>query len=210
MRRDLIVAFLIVLSAHIGVAMVPKHGAKRKQVEDEGPVVKIVIPPLPPPEDEPIKNDEQEEAQVLAPPTLADIPTTVPVDAFVTPVEPPPPQGLNVVGVNVTVPRANLRGVKIFDLADLDQQPMARFQSPINYPFEMKRNGTTGTVQVAFVCDYEGHVQDAHVAVSSGSNELDQAAVAGVSKWLFKPGRKGGHAVSARMEVPIAFNLNGD
>jgi len=210
MRRDIIIAFLIVLSAHIGVAMVPKHNAKRKQVEDTTPVVQIEIPPMPPDDVEQVKNDEADETPVINPPSLADIPTTVPVDAFVTPVEPPPPQGLNVTGVNVTVPRANLKGVKIFDLADLDQQPVARFQSPINYPFEMKRNGTTGTVQVSFVCDYEGHVQDAHVAVSSGSNELDQAAVAGVSKWLFKPGRRGGHAVNARMEVPIAFDLNGD
>jgi protein TonB len=125
-------------------------------------------------------------------------------------VEPPQPKGLNVGGVNVTVPRNTLKGGKIFDLADLDQQPVARFQSPINYPFEMKRNGTTGTVQVAFICDIEGHVQEAHVAVSSGSNELDQAAVSGVAKWVFKPGRRGGHAVNVRMEVPIAFNFDSD
>jgi protein TonB len=210
MRRDIIIAFLIVLSVHIGVALVPKHGAKRKQLEDDAPVVKIVIPPMPPPEDEPVKNEDQDETPVITPPSLADIPTTVPVDAFVTPVEPPQPQSLNVGGVNVSVPRANLKGVKIFDLADLDQQPVVRFQSPINYPFEMKRNGTTGTVQVGFICDSEGHVEDAHVNVSSGSNELDQAAVSGVSKWIFKPGRRGGHAVNARMEVPIAFNLDSE
>jgi protein TonB len=207
MRRDIIIAFLIVLSAHIGVALVPKHGVKRKLAEDDSPKVTIVIPPMPI-EDEPVKNDEPDEAPVVAPPALADIPTTVPVDAFVTPVEPPQPANLNVGSANVSVPRANLKGVKIFDLADLDQQPVARFQSPINYPFEMKRNGTVGTVQVGFICDSEGHVQDAHVLVSSGSNELDQAAVSGVSKWIFKPGKRGGHAVNARMEIPIAFKLD--
>jgi protein TonB len=187
--------------------MVPKFNAKRAQVEDDAAVVKIVIPPMPPP-DEPEKEPDQTETPVVAPPALADIPTTVPVDAFVTPVEPPPPQGLNVGNVNINVQRANLKNVRVFDLADLDQQPVERFRSPINYPPEMRVNGTTGTVQVGFICDAEGHVQDAHVVSSSGSNELDQAAVSGVSRWIFKPGRKGGKAVAAHMEVPIAFNLD--
>ncbi len=133
----------------------------------------------------------------------------MPVDAFVTPVEPPPPSNLNVGNVDINLQRANLKGVKIFDLADLDQPPSARFQPSPQYPAELKINGTTGTVIVDYICDYQGRVQDAYVKTSSGSNELDQAAVAGVSKWIFKPGRKGGHAVNVRMEVPIAFDLNG-
>ncbi len=207
MRRDIIIAFALVLGIHVAVALVPHRTLKRAQVEDDGPLVKIVIPPMPPP-DEPEKEPDPTDTPVIPPPALADIPTTVPVDAFVTPVEPPPPQGLNVGNVNISVQRANLSGVKIFNLADLDQQPVARFQPEPNYPSEMNRNGTTGTVTVGFVCDSDGHVEGAHVVTSSGSNELDQAAVAGVAKWLFKPGRKGGHAVPARMEVPIAFNLD--
>ncbi|HXB02068.1 MAG TPA: energy transducer TonB [Opitutaceae bacterium] len=209
MRRDTLIAFLLVLGIHVGVAMVPKTTAKRAVVEDDGPLIKIVIPPLPPP-DEPEKEQEQTDTPIVAPPALADIPTTVPVDAFVTPVEPPPPSSLNLGNVNINVQRANLKNVKIFDLADLDQVPAARFQAQPQYPPEMRINGTTGTVHVGFICDAEGHVQEAHVVSSSGSNELDQAAITAVSKWIFKPGRKGGHAVNTRMEVPIAFDLNGD
>ncbi|HWZ93651.1 MAG TPA: TonB family protein [Opitutaceae bacterium] len=208
MRRDTLIAFLLVLGIHVSVAMVPHRTAKHVKVEDDGPMVKIVIPPPPPP-DEPIKEPEPTDTPVIAPPALADIPTTVPVDAFVTPVEPPPPQNLNVGNVNINVQRANLKNAKIFDLADLDQQPVERFRVPINYPASLRVSGISGTTIVDFICDPEGHVQDAHVKTSSGSNELDQAAVAGVSRWTFKPGRKGGHAVNVRMEVPIGFDLNG-
>jgi protein TonB len=207
MRRDTLIAFLLVLGIHVAVAMVPHRTAKRAQVEDDGPVVKITIPPMPPP-DEPEKEPEQTDTPVIAPPALADIPTTVPVDAFVTPTEPPRPQGLNVGNVNINVQRTNLKNVKIFDLADLDQIPSARFQPAPQYPFDMSRSNIGGTVVVDYICDSDGHVQDAHVASSSGSAELDQAAVAGVSKWIFKPGRKGGHAVNTRMEVPIGFNID--
>jgi protein TonB len=207
MRRDTLIAFLLVLGIHAGVAMVHKSPPKHVLVEDDGPVVKIIIPPPPPP-DEPEKEPDQTDTPVIAPPALADIPTTVPVDAFVTPVEPPPPSSLNVGNVNINVQRTNLKNVKIFDLADLDQQPVERFRAPVNYPPEMRLSNTGGTVEVGFICDSEGHVNDAHVVTSSGYNELDQAAVAGVSKWIFKAGRKGGHAVSVRMEVPIVFNID--
>jgi protein TonB len=209
MRRDTLIAFLLVLGIHVGVAMVPKHSAKRALVEDDAPLIKIVIPPLPPP-DEPEKEPEQTETPIVAPPALADIPTTVPVDAFVTPVEPPPLSSLNVGNVNINLQRANLKNVKIFDLADLDQVPVLRFKAQIIYPPELRINGTTGTTTVGFICDPEGHVQNAHVDISSGSNELDQAAVTGVSNCIFKPGRKGGHAVYTKMQVPILFSLNGD
>jgi protein TonB len=206
MRRDTLIAFLLVLGIHVGVAMVHKGAPKHVQVDEDSGLIKIIIPPPPPP-DEPEKEPDQTDTPVIAPPALADIPTTVPVDAFVTPVEPPPPQGLNVGNVNINVQRTNLHNVQIFNLADLDQQPVPRFQPPPQYPFEMSRSGIQGTVQVGFICDSEGHVQEAHVVGSSGSNELDQAAISGVSKWIFKAGRKSGHAVNVRMEVPIAFNL---
>jgi len=207
MSRDTLIAFLLVLGVHVGVAMVPHYTAKHVQAADDDAVVKITLPPPPPP-DEPDKEPEQTDTPIVAPPALADIPTTVPVDAFVTPVEPPPLQGLNAGNVNINLQRANLKNVRIFNLSDLDQQPVPRFQPPPRYPFDMSRAGTTGTVVVGFICDSDGHVQDPHVATSSGYNELDQAAVAGVAKWLFKPGRKGGHAVNTRMEIPIAFNLD--
>jgi protein TonB len=90
------------------------------------------------------------------------------------------------------------KSAQIFNLSDLDQQPIPRFGDP-KFPFEMKFNDVPGTFEVGFICDTEGHVRDAHVINSSGSSALDQATVAGVSKWRFKPGMKDGHAVNVRM-----------
>src|SRR6266566_5518498 len=72
MRRDTLIAFLLVLGIHVGVAMVPPHTTKHAVVEDDTPLIKIVIPPLPPP-DEPEKEPEQTETPIVAPPALADI-----------------------------------------------------------------------------------------------------------------------------------------
>jgi len=93
-------------------------------------------------------------------------------------------------------------GAQIFELADLDQRPIMRSPGPGPAPFdhtEMKFEDVPGTFEVGFICDTEGHVRDAHVVTSSGTSALDQAAVAGVSKWMFKPGMKDGHAVNVRM-----------
>ncbi|HXC01266.1 MAG TPA: energy transducer TonB [Opitutaceae bacterium] len=110
--------------------------------------------------------------------------------------------------VNTNVQLTNLNGVKVFDLADLDQQPVIRFRPWPDYPAEMKVNGITGTTTVGFICDAEGRVENVQVVTSSGSSELDQAAVNAVSRWIFEPGRKGGHAVNSRMTFPIAFTLD--
>jgi TonB family protein len=109
---------------------------------------------------------------------------------------------------SIPVALADLNGLPVINLAELEQQPVIRFRPPINYPVKMRGNGVTGTVQVGFVCDTEGCVRDTHVVASSGSSELDQAAVEGISTWIFKPGRKDGHPVNVRMEVPITFDLN--
>ncbi len=109
--------------------------------------------------------------------------------------------------MNSNVQRTNLKEVKIFDLADLDEQPVPRFEPPPVYPTEMAQSGIQCTVQVGFICDSEGYVQEAHVVISSGYDKLDQAAIDAVSKWIYKPGRESGHAVNTRMEAPVAFNL---
>ena len=38
--------------------------------------------------------------------------------------------------------------------------------------------------------------------------QFEAAAVQAVSKWKFKPGRKGGRDVPTHMQVPIVFTLN--
>ena len=94
----------------------------------------------------------------------------------------------------------------LFNLSDLDQVPVPSFQSRPVYPFEMRRAGITGEVVVGFIVDSTGAVRDAY-AVRSTQREFDAAAVQAVTKWKFRPGRRGGRAVNTRMQVPIVFSI---
>ena len=99
------------------------------------------------------------------------------------------------------------RGMKVFDISMLDQTPVPKFQARPQYPFEMRRAGIAGEVVVDFIVDTNGDVQNAY-ALRSSQREFEAAAVAAVSKWKFKPGRKGGRDVPTHMQVPIVFTLN--
>ncbi|MGH7947560.1 MAG: TonB family protein, partial [Opitutaceae bacterium] len=97
---------------------------------------------------------------------------------------------------------------QVFGISMLDQTPVARFQSRPQYPFEMRRAGISGEVVVDFVVDTNGDVQNAR-PIRSSQQEFEAAAVQAVSKWKFKPGRKGGSDVLTHMQVPIVFSLEG-
>lgn len=59
---------------------------------------------------------------------------------------------------------------------------------------------------VGFIVNSNGDVVEA-TALKSSQREFEAAAVQAVSKWKFKPGRKGGKAVNTRMQVPIVFSI---
>lgn len=96
----------------------------------------------------------------------------------------------------------------VFDISMLDHTPVARFQARPQYPFEMRRAGINGEVVVDFVVDTNGDVTDAY-ALRSSRKEFEAAAVQAVSKWKFKPGRKGGQDVNTHLQIPIVFSLAG-
>ena len=59
----------------------------------------------------------------------------------------------------------------------------------------MRRAGITGEVTVGFIVDSDGDVQNAYV-VSPSQREFEAAALQAVSKWKFRPGKKGGKSVN--------------
>jgi protein TonB len=96
---------------------------------------------------------------------------------------------------------------KIFNLADLDRIPEPILQPAPQYPIAMRRDALTATVRVEFIVGTDGRVLDA-VVVETTHHGFDEAAVAGVSKWKFKPGMKAGRKVNTRMAVPIVFKFS--
>lgn len=216
MRKDLIVGMIVSASALCTFLLAFNgRGVAKKVATHQDDLIQITMPVLPP--EPPEKMDDQppdEDAPqvTFAPPTLVDIPNVVPNATFVEQVEPPPPPGMDqakgVVTIPATRPTGFGRGLgQIFDISQLDQIPVATSQMPPNYPYEMRRAGITGQVDVGFIVDTEGVVHDAYV-ISSTHREFEAPAIQAVSRWRFRPGRRGGRPVNTRMSVPIVFSFN--
>jgi protein TonB len=140
-----------------------------------------------------------------------DVPSVVPITAFQQPIAPPPPPGLTpskgAITIPVNKPGANFgKGISnLFNIGDLDQQPVARVRQAPAYPYDMRRAGINGTVVVEFIINTEGDVIQTQI-VRSSHREFELPAIQAVSKWKFKPGRKGGRVVNVRASQQLDFN----
>ena len=215
MRRDLIIGLLVSLTFHGGVAWLGeiKPSVKKAKPKEEAPTVQLMeMPKIEPDEPEKVDTDEAPPKPVdFAPPMQTDVPQIVTDTSFVQKLQPPPPEGLTVNKGAITIPQGQVgglgKGIEVFDISKLDQAPVAKFQARPQYPFEMRRAGIAGEVLVDFIVDSNGDVRNAYAARSS-QREFESAAVQAVSKWKFRPGKKGGRAVNTHMQVPIVFTLN--
>lgn len=77
------------------------------------------------------------------------------------------------------------------------------------YPLLARRMGMEGVVLLGVLVRSDGSVGEIDVQQSSGSSQLDDAALRTVrTRWRFVPARKGGTAIDARVTVPIRFRLS--
>ncbi len=213
MHRDLIIGIVVSLALHSSIYFFSSKNAPPKRVgavKEE--VVQMEMPPL---EEEKIEKVEEltEEPieNVMAPPSLVDLPSVVPLDSFVQQLAPPPPPGLTpskgAITIPVTKPGANFgRGLSnLFNIGDLDQQPVARVRQAPSYPYDMRRAGINGSVVVEFIISTEGDVIQTQI-IRSSHREFEMPALQAVQKWKFKPGRKGGRVVNVRASQLLEFN----
>jgi protein TonB len=215
MNKDLIIGLLVSVALHTTFLFGFNRKAPpvHKAVEKQEAAIQFEMPPLDEEKPEKVEDLAEEQPQnVMAPPSLVDLPTVVPVNAFTQPLTPPPPPGLTpstgAVSIPVIKPGANFgKGIKdLFDINNLDQRPVARVQPQPTYPYEMSRAGISGEVVVEFIINTNGDVVQTQVTRSS-HREFEQPAMAAVAKWKFKPGRKGGRPVNVRAQQLLEFNL---
>lgn len=219
MRNDITagicVSAVIHAAAFFGGYVWPTSPTRKSPPPPKEVVQLIDLPRVEPDDPEPAPpTDEPANPMDFAPPSQIDRPQLVTdTSAFTQRLQPPPPDSVKAISGIVTVPEnrdpRQWNTGTIFDPASLDQQPVARVKPAPQYPFEMKRNGTSGEVVVDFIVDTSGNVQNAY-ALRSTQREFEQPAVQAVGKWKFKPGRKGGRAVNTHMQVPIVFTLSPD
>jgi len=86
---------------------------------------------------------------------------------------------------------------------DQPPQPTVRVQ-PV-YPDSARKAGIGGTVRVRALVDVDGTVREAHV--TDGVFGLDDAAVAAVRQWRFRPALHAGVPVASWAVVPVRFSL---
>jgi periplasmic protein TonB len=218
MRRDLIIGILISALVHAGALfghLLIKFKPEIKKVEAPAPRIELIeMPKIEPDEPEKVEmSDEPIKPLDFAPPMQTDVPQLTTPESFVQPVQPPPPENIKLATGLLTIPESRdlsqFRGMQVFNLADLDQTPQPKVQVKPTYPFEMRRAGIPGEVLVDFIVDSNGDVQNAYAAKAS-QREFEAAAVQAVSRWKFRPGKRGGRNVNTHMQVPIVFTLNED
>lgn len=216
MNRDLIIGLGVSVLLHFIILnpLAGKQPPPKRVPPPKDDVVQIEMPPLEEDKPDEVKElDDEPMENIMAPPTLVDLPSVVPVDAFTTPLQPPPPPNMTApkgaITIPVTRPGASFgSGLKdLFDINNLDQRPVARVQPQPTYPYEMSRAGINGEVVVEFIINTNGDVIQTQV-VRSSHREFEQPAMAAVGKWKFKPGRKGGRAVNVKASQLIEFNLD--
>lgn len=102
--------------------------------------------------------------------------------------------------------RASEDAEAIFSVADLDQAPRILHQPAPEYPPDLKRKKIEGTVQILFLVDGAGRVQNPTVQQATHP-AFERAALQAVRRWRFEPGKRNGQPVSFRMKAPITFAL---
>lgn len=85
-------------------------------------------------------------------------------------------------------------------------RPIAGQTPPPTYPARALRRGEQGVVRVRADIGPDGVPTSVSVAGSSGSRQLDRAAVNAVLRWRFEPATANGQPTVGTVEVPIEFN----
>jgi protein TonB len=222
-RRPRVVLWLAMFaSAAFHVIMIAGFNRRAEVVVEAAAgeeIIRMELPPLPKEEEPPVEefSEEAPDDPGMAVPTLADIPSRVPLATdFVQTLQVNVPLDSSQMATDLSrVPvqiahKPSAAGLKdLFDLAQLDRVPEPIAQPAPVFPFELKNQVDRANVLVEFIVTSDGHVQYATV-VSATHAGFERAAVDGVSKWRFRPGIKAGRKVNTRMRVPLVFKVVAD
>ncbi len=100
------------------------------------------------------------------------------------------------------------RAVPLADFRADDAEPSVLTQKAAKYPPAAMKAGKSGTAKIEVSIAANGTVTDARVIESSGTKELDDAAVAAIREWTYRPKRVKGRDVASTLVVPVKFDLH--
>jgi len=178
-------------------------------VSAQAPVSAAVPPPPSPPEPQPIR------VPARVPPTPqrvapADrVPESPPVNLSRAESVAPAaaPEGARVIEKDGAAAAERRAEVAQAAAAPVSTSDAAYLRNSLEYPLVSRRNGEQGTVLVKVLVARDGSVLKAELEKSSGSPNLDTAAVRSVGKWHFIPARRGEEFIEKEYIVPAVFKL---
>ena len=176
-----------------------------KLVEDQLVWIKPDIPPPSPPPEPPKPQTKVAPPEIVVPKpevTPAE-PPPEPLVSATTEAEPQPAEPMPSAPSEAppAEPSANSGQMRSAVLAD------ANGCAKPDYPARAARNGETGTVTLALMVGADGRVKDSRIQSSSGSRELDRAAVNALSLCQFKPAMSNGVAEAGWAQLAYVWTL---
>jgi len=203
--------FALVAGLHVLVAMgvISTMNAKSlslpAMLEDKLVWIQPEVPPPAPPPEPPKPQVKSAPPEVVVPKVEVDVAEPPPeqlIEASTEPTPEPvqqtqseaPPQP-------AAQPSSNSGQMRSAVLAD------ANGCAKPDYPVRAARNGETGTVTLALLVGTDGRVQDSRIQSSSGSRELDRAAVNALSLCKFQPAMNGSTAEAGWAQLAYVWTL---
>lgn len=113
--------------------------------------------------------------------------------------------GVELPPIDTSLPQADMSGM--FEVGALDGPLVGVSQMPPHYPQRARRFAVQGWVNIQFVVNEEGRVEDVKVLDSEPEGTFERAVIRAVSHWRFKPGTIGGMPVKARVQQKIIFRV---
>jgi protein TonB len=165
-------------------------------------------PPMPPPTppEPPMQQQQLPPPKLFVPKPDFDIPLPPIENPIRATTELPPPQepaqpARTEVPPQPAKPTTNPGTMRTAVLAD------AKACVTPNYPAAAARNGDTGTVTLALLVGTDGRVTSSRVQTSSGSRDLDRAAVNALSLCQFKPAMNNGVPEAGWAQIAYVWSL---
>lgn len=208
-NRSSLISLLLVAVVHVGaLATMVMSRSESRPIEVIQPTIQGVIvmaepaPAPPPPEPTPPPPPPEKKPEPRPPkPTPKPLPKAPPSERAVTVPEPepaPPPVA------QPAVPQPAAPAPITPPHADAGQ-----ISNPApTYPSLSRRLREEGLVVLEILILSNGNVGEIRLKTSSGFKRLDEAAMAAVKHWRYRPATQGDKAIDFWYELPLEFNLH--
>jgi len=95
----------------------------------------------------------------------------------------------------------------VFAVDELDEPPQALLRGDPAYPPQARIRQQEGSVLLEFVIGADGLAHDIRAIASSPGDLFVHSAVQAVEHWRFRPGRRAGRDVAARVRQKITYRM---